>query len=274
LAEFYGHKAEEDTADLVDRRLQERVWAWFTKHADVWVGREREANHLTLAEVEALDGSQTDGTTSQQDQQDASQQEQPSSKTSKLRIYTTQERVWHAVAGHGVDYKKVPRLEFQLLALIAAAGPNGILQPDLRALSGQDKRSVPKRTDALVEKGYIQKKPVYARLTLANAGGTKTSLCVHVRYLKKDDPIAEAPPEQQQADGQPQNNSKLFVNNSLVLENFIDAVLPLLEDFKPVAIDDLKHQLVIRSPLSRLLFQASANVLVRLGHKFAGRRRM
>ena len=249
MAEFYGKTTSNDAANVTDRPLQERVWRWFTKHADVWVGRNRDGNSLTLAEAEHRDGSQADGTLPPGPEGSG----QTNSSKNGLRIYTTQDRVWQAIAGHSLDYKRVPRLEFQLLALIAAAGPDGILQPDLRSLSGQDKRSVPKRTDSLAAKGYIQKKPVYAKTTLANHGGTKTSLCIHTRFAKEEAAQAAAAataaavtaiePQQSSsaADGP---SSKLFVNDSLVMENFIDTLMPLLEDLKPVAIDDIKQQLV------------------------------
>ena len=248
MAEFYGQTTSNDAANATDRPLQERVWRWFTKHADVWVGRNRDGNSLTLAEAEHRDGSQADGTLPPEPEGSG----QTNSSKNDLRIYTTQDRVWQAIAGHSLDYKRVPRLEFQLLALIAAAGPDGILQPDLRSLSGQDKRSVPKRTDSLAKKGYIQKKSVYAKTTLANNGGTKTSLCIHASFSKKDEAAqiaattttATAVPQQQSSSAVDGPSSKLFVNGSLVMENFIDMLMPLLDDFKPVAIDDIKQQLV------------------------------
>lgn len=70
-------------------------------------------------------------------------------------------------------------MEFVLLSLIAARGAEGITQPDLTALSGQDKRSVPHRTDELARKGYIAKNPVHA-------GKTRTSLCVHKKFVTND----------------------------------------------------------------------------------------
>jgi len=272
VAEFYGQTTSNDAANATDRPLQERVWRWFTKHADVWVGRNRDGNSLTLAEAEHRDGSQADGTLPPEPEGSG----QTNSSKNDLRIYTTQDRVWQAIAGHSLDYKRVPRLEFQLLALIAAAGPDGILQPDLRSLSGQDKRSVPKRTDSLAVKGYIQKKPVYAKTTLANHGGTKTSLCIHTRFAKEEAAQAAAAataataatatatePQQSSlaADGP---SSKLFVNDSLVMENFIDTLMPLLEDFKTVAIDDIKQQLVSYNDVMELM-KLSTELILSLG---------
>jgi transcription factor C subunit 3 len=78
-----------------------------------------------------------------------------------------------------MDLKKVPTMEFALLSLIAANGATGITQPELTQYSGQDKRSVPHRTDELARKGYIVKKPV-------QAGKARTSLCVHSKFVSHD----------------------------------------------------------------------------------------
>jgi hypothetical protein len=87
----------------------------------------------------------------------------------KQRLCTGEDRVWYAIAGHGIDYKRIPFLEFQALSVIAGQGTKGVLQPDVTKLTGQDKRSLPKRTDNLAKNGYIVKTTVIAR-------GTKTSL--------------------------------------------------------------------------------------------------
>lgn len=87
---------------------------------------------------------------------------------SDIRIYVSQETMWEAITGHAVDYKRVPRSEWLLLLGIASTNAQGILQGDLGRLVDQDKRSVPKRTDALVKKGYITKRTTLVR-------GTKTS---------------------------------------------------------------------------------------------------
>lgn len=85
----------------------------------------------------------------------------PTCSTSAPRLFASQNRIWQALTGHGMDFKKVPVMEFALLSIIAANGENGITQPDLAHFSGQDKRSVPHRTDELARKGYIVKNPVH-----------------------------------------------------------------------------------------------------------------
>jgi transcription factor C subunit 3 len=83
--------------------------------------------------------------------------------STRPRIQVTEETVWQAITGHGVDYKQIPRLEWHLLQGIAPTKHEGILQGDLRRLVGQDKRSVPKRTDFLAAKGYIVKRSIMVR---------------------------------------------------------------------------------------------------------------
>lgn len=81
------------------------------------------------------------------------------------RIFTNEERSWQAIAGHGVDHSRIPPKMFECLQVIAAHGPDGILQPDVRKITGQDKRSLPHRTDQLAAKGYITKEQVIAKST-------------------------------------------------------------------------------------------------------------
>ncbi|KAH7083589.1 hypothetical protein FB567DRAFT_87995 [Paraphoma chrysanthemicola] len=102
--------------------------------------------------------------------------DEPSSTATAPRLYASQNRVWQALTGHSMDLKKVPTMEFALLSLIAASGATGITQPELTQFSGQDKRSVPHRTDELARKGYIVKNPV-------QAGKARTSICVHSKFI-------------------------------------------------------------------------------------------
>jgi alkylated DNA nucleotide flippase Atl1 len=83
------------------------------------------------------------------------------SSNNEPRVRVTEAMIWRALTGHDVDWMKVPVSEFQLLQIIGGYREAGISQPELTNLSGQDKRSLPKRTDALSAKGYIEKKPTY-----------------------------------------------------------------------------------------------------------------
>jgi len=100
----------------------------------------------------------------------------PTKDSRPLRIYVSEDRMWYAAAGHAPDLNKVPRLDFVLLSIIAAQRERGIVQTDLTRISGQDKRSTPRRTQLLHDKGYIEKKKVQVR-------GQATSLCTLRKFI-------------------------------------------------------------------------------------------
>lgn len=79
---------------------------------------------------------------------------------SQPRLFMHSSSVWQTLTGHDKDFQKVPRFEWQALLGIASAGRRGILQPALCRLTGQDKRSLPRRTTQLAKKGYITKRSV------------------------------------------------------------------------------------------------------------------
>lgn len=106
---------------------------------------------------------------------------QPSNK----RLLATEDRMWHAIAGHAPDKSAIPPKYFDCLSVIAAHGAAGILQPHLTRLTGQQKQSVPLRTDKLAMKGYIVKKAVLAH-------GSKTSLLKLTRFVDVTDANEQA----------------------------------------------------------------------------------
>ncbi|KAJ5648162.1 hypothetical protein N7490_004534 [Penicillium lividum] len=159
---------------LVDRRFQAKVWSWLTRNPEVSVGIGNEWNHLSLDELEKLDQSisppnDAEGETEQD-------QDNSTSAPTRIPIFVSKERAWYAVAGHEPDDNKLPASEFLLLSIIAARKSEGIPQTELVQISGQDKRSVPKRTDALVAKGYIEKRAVQVK-------AARTSLLTLRRFL-------------------------------------------------------------------------------------------
>lgn len=103
-------------------------------------------------------------------------------------ICASEDRIWREVAGHAVDHVRIPAKEFECLLVIAASGASGILQKYVTERTGQDKRSVPKRTDRLAKNGYIVKEAVVGE-------GAKTS----VLTLKKYKEVQAAAPEEQDA---------------------------------------------------------------------------
>jgi hypothetical protein len=110
--------------------------------------------------------------------------DEPDPSITAPRLYASQSRIWQALTGHGIDFKKVPSMEFVLLSLIAARGAAGIPQPELVQLSGQDKRSVPHRTAELTRKGYI------AKIIVQNK--YRTSLLIHSKFVSQNTSIGSS----------------------------------------------------------------------------------
>lgn len=118
-----------------------------------------------------------------------------------IRLYTSQNRMWYAITGHGPDESRVKSFDFICLSVIAASGPKGILQHNLISITGQDKRSLPSRTDRLRDDGYIVKE---RETTWFGEPRRRlhTSRCTLTRYVKdkvvadeRADPnIVEDPP--------------------------------------------------------------------------------
>ena len=102
-----------------------------------------------------------------------------------IRLFASEDRVWHALTGHGPDHTRVKELDLNLLSIISNHKAKGILQNDLVKISGQDKRSLPNRTDRLHEHGYIEKKKVVAVIWDGRHNRKlPTSICVLKRFAK------------------------------------------------------------------------------------------
>lgn len=99
-----------------------------------------------------------------------------------IRLYASENRMWLALAGHGPDLNKIKPFDFVCLSIIAACGPKGILQHDLIRISGQDKRSLPARTDRLHDDGYIEKTHVSVQLVNPKRL-LHTSQCILKRFV-------------------------------------------------------------------------------------------
>lgn len=168
--------------------------------------------------------------------------DQPSKQENELRVYASEDRMWHAVAGHGVDHSKLPRLNFICLSIIAAAGPEGILQPDLVRISEQDKRSVPRRTQHLADDGYIIKRPILT-------SGSRTSLCILKRYAKGSGHQKTEIDQLDDTNLQRDKKTELIFNECFP-DNMVDmyaltrTMFDILNDVKIIMIVDLKRKLV------------------------------
>ncbi|KFA71364.1 hypothetical protein S40288_08227 [Stachybotrys chartarum IBT 40288] len=160
-----------------DDRATGIIYGWLVERDDVSVGHHREFNHLSLQEVLALSQSQcspnqrNEGANGNTDQMAVDAEAMSNANistappTTDVRVYTSEQTMWESICGHTIDFKRVPKSEWILLLGIASTRKEGILQGDLGRLVDQDKRSVPKRTDALVTKGYIVKRTTLVRRT-------------------------------------------------------------------------------------------------------------
>ncbi|KAF2216618.1 hypothetical protein CERZMDRAFT_81682 [Cercospora zeae-maydis SCOH1-5] len=146
----------------VDEKLLSAVLEWLCRHPDAELRRVNPADDLDIAGRKSLNETATPAVTQ---------------KLADKRIFTTEDRIWQAIAGHGPDFRRIPPLEFDILSIIAAHSSTGVLQPTITKMTGQDKRSVPKRTDNLQTKGYITKETV-----IGSTG--KTSLLKLIRFSK------------------------------------------------------------------------------------------
>ncbi|KAL3467798.1 hypothetical protein BJX64DRAFT_247486 [Aspergillus heterothallicus] len=219
---FYASSAKDDStrSHTVDRRFQDRVWQWLMRHPEVSVGKNREGNHLTLEDAENRQRSTADVSGTTQDTQTTQ-----SGNTPPL-LFVSEERTWLAITGHGRDDTKVLPMEFALLSIVASRGSSGITQPELIKLSGQDKRSVPKRTDVLAQKGYIEKRAVQIK-------AARTSLCTLRKFLNPDNLALK-----QQADNASANGVKMIDFGA-----FTDRLFETLREHKIISRSDLKEAL-------------------------------
>lgn len=149
------------------------------------------------------------------------------------RIYAEAERMWFALAGHGIDFSRLQPKQFELLSLIGSSGPSGITQPELVRRSGQDKRSVPKRTDSLHENGYITK-------TKIRTQGAVTSLLILRQFQSLVDTSSEP--------------SGVFRDGKVVeFENFLYTVLQVAKRNATTPLIDVWTHLVCILPLFLVL---------------------
>ena len=143
------------------------AWDWLRTRPQILINGNKRWNRLTLSEVLALPEEDATDPALLALGGEPTPQKGPNGKvkkqlTKRPRIHPSEDLVWQTLARHGVDYKRVPVLEWKCLLGIASVRAEGILQSDLRRLVDQDKRSLPKRTDSLAKKGYIAKRTVVA----------------------------------------------------------------------------------------------------------------
>jgi len=161
-----------DDADLekslTDAEMASARWAWdwLRSRPQILINGNKRWNRLELSEALALPEAESIDPAIAAVSAVAKEPDQAKGKKSKKtlttrpRIHPAEDLVWQTLTRHGVDYKRVPALEWACLQGVASTRAEGILQSDLRRLVDQDKRSLPKRTDSLARKGYIAKRTV------------------------------------------------------------------------------------------------------------------
>ncbi|OAP64951.1 hypothetical protein AYL99_00923 [Fonsecaea erecta] len=235
-----------DSRVTVDRPLLSKVWSWLGQHPDVSIGDNKQYKKTSLAEIEVqfpnyLDlgfgHRQTpteDNTTSDRSNEpSATPKKRPSPGKARAvqgpRISLNEARIYHAICGHPPDISKVVPLEFELLSHIAAARSTGILQGDLVRASGQDKRSVPKRTDSLQKKGYITKEIVFRH-------GTRTSRLTLKKFAHNNT-----------ADAEPFHKLHSLPQHGSTLRDVVRRIFDVLEDHNLISQTELAEELSLEA---------------------------
>jgi hypothetical protein len=230
---FFSQPQDVDVAKHnIDPCFKAKIWTWLVNNPEVSVGRNNEWNHLTLEEAEQTHSKSTGSDNISSNDPDADQKADPK-RAASIRIFVSGERTWLAVAGHAPDESKVVPLEFALLSIIASHKSKGIAQPDLVKISGQDKRSVPKRTDSLQRKGYIDKRPIQTK-------SARTSLCTLRRFLRPT--ATEAVDQPQEQEYQP-NGDGAQPTAMIDFDSFNNQLFGILREHGIIARDDLKRKM-------------------------------
>jgi hypothetical protein len=183
---------------LLEDPLHSRIWEWLASNKYISVGTGRKYNHLGFRELinTCTDASENDTEPLERPNLSTGPGTPAGDNAGYLvhlpKILVSEEKIWESISGHGVDHKRIPKLEWRALVGIASTKSHGIMQGDLRRLIDQDKRSLPRRTDALAQKGYIVKRTTAIR-------GSKTSKMWLKRFAPEFlessvEPFAESQP--------------------------------------------------------------------------------
>ncbi|KAL4878828.1 hypothetical protein BJY04DRAFT_229542 [Aspergillus karnatakaensis] len=202
---FYSKSTDHESSrrHVVDRQFQEKVWIWLARNPEVSIGKDREGNGLSL--------------------EDAETRQSKTEETTPIRVFVSEERTWLAITGHEPDDTKVLPLEFELLSIIASRQASGISQPELIRISGQDKRSVPKRTDVLQKKGYIEKRAIQMR-------NARTSLCTLRKFVQAGQSSSET-------------STRSDADRMIDFKAFTSKLFQILKEYQIISRTDLKDVL-------------------------------
>ncbi len=273
-------RGEDEVSDERDMDLARSVWEWTVARDEVLVGAGRAWNGLSLDEILALPEEEITtvdevATASppipiQKPEKTKIKADPPESRpTTRPRLFVNEQTLWLTITGHEIDLKRIPRLEFACLGMcqffLSFSGPRrlltpgtlvgiasfrteGILQADLRVLVGQDKRSVPKRTDFLAMKGYIAKRTTVTR-------GFKTSRLWLKGFAPAELPTADSPttsalkvdlsPEALRRDLEPVAWRHRWLGDTVEYKTFGQTFLAIIQAFGVMRLVTLKTKLGI-----------------------------
>lgn len=219
----------------IDRSFLAHVWQWLIAQPDVLNGDGQRCERISLDEAEKLASINEEDPAGTE----AGGEGSSAGTGAQLRLRVTEDRIWLALTGHSPDLSRCPRLEFACLLVIAAHGQAGIHQGDLIRLTGQDKRSLPKRTHELARKGYIEKKVVFFRRQ-------RTSHLRLRRYANCSVPAAVLKTQTQVPAGEPRSATAAEVLKEDVLEAepLIKTLFAELKQRQMMTQRDLKWKLV------------------------------
>lgn len=214
----------------LDVSLRQTVWECIRGDSEISIGINNEGKDLSFDDAEAGIGAES--------------QPKTKGKPAEWRLYASESLQWKRIAGHDIDKVRLFPTLWELLKIIAMNREDGILQPALTSLSGQDARSVGPRTKDLAGKGYIMKIPVIAlkmrtsklilkRFYKGAVEKRKTQKKKRMATIKEHAKAGKKPPREIQEE-------------PIDIEEVIKTIMKLLKSAKNkvMLVEDLKFRLV------------------------------
>ncbi|KAF3914824.1 hypothetical protein ABW20_dc0103553 [Dactylellina cionopaga] len=221
----------------LDVSLRSNIWNAIRQDQDISIGINDEGKNLSFDDAEAG--------------RDAKSQPHEKGKPAEWRLFASERLQWRRIAGHDIDTVRLFPTLWQLLKIIAMNKEDGILQPQLTTLSGQDARSVGPRTKDLAGKGYIMKIPVIANKM-------RTSKLILKRFYKEAMEKRRTQKKKRLATIKKHAKTgkklpKELLEEPLDIEEVISGIFKLLKSAKNkvMLIEDLKFRLNCTSTRSR-----------------------
>lgn len=244
---FPGSGISTNDARQADFALRSDIWRWLTQQPEISAGQGGRFDDLGLNEVEQHNDLAINNCLKIHENPESVQSVDDLvhshcnglENSPIIKLHANEEQIWRAVAGHGVDHARIPPRDFECLSAIARYGATGIIQPELIRVTGQDKRSVPLRTQRLSDQGYIVKDRTLI-------GGTWTSLLRLRRHVQSGHDTATDEPTDGGTipDNAEQPSNSLLRGRYTKVEVEIRTAIKILSEAKLIAWDDMKRKLV------------------------------